>query len=141
MVPRNIPNGPPRTTTRRGGDPFQRMSDHHKNQLASNIAGGLVYATRSAQRRMLAVHVRGAFPCSPELAPHGILVRGVAPGLVDAEFDPLCEEAGRAHAESLPPGRLGTLEDVTSAFILLASEEAEYRCGQLMHRNGGDIVP
>jgi 3-oxoacyl-[acyl-carrier protein] reductase len=76
-----------------------------------------------------------------ELAPHGILVNGVAPGLVDTGFDPLPEEAKRAHAASLPLKRLGTAEDVTPAFVFLASDEARYYCGQLFHPNGGEIMP
>ena len=76
-----------------------------------------------------------------ELAPHGILVNGVAPGLVDTGFDPLPEEVKAAHAASLPLRRLGTPEDMTSAFVFLASEEGRYYCGQLLHPNGGEIMP
>jgi 3-oxoacyl-[acyl-carrier protein] reductase len=76
-----------------------------------------------------------------ELAPHGILVNGVAPGLVDTGFDPLPEEVKRAHAQSLPLKRLGTPEDMTPAFVFLASDEARYYCGQLLHPNGGEIMP
>ena len=76
-----------------------------------------------------------------ELAPHGILVNGVAPGLVDTGFDPLPEEVKRAHAHSLPLKRLGTPEDMTPAFVFLASDEARYYCGQLFHPNGGEIMP
>jgi 3-oxoacyl-[acyl-carrier protein] reductase len=76
-----------------------------------------------------------------ELAPHGILVNGVAPGLVDTGFDPLPEEAKRAHAASLPLKRLGAVEDMTPAFVFLASDEAGYYCGQLFHPNGGEIMP
>jgi 3-oxoacyl-[acyl-carrier protein] reductase len=76
-----------------------------------------------------------------ELAPHGILVNGVAPGLVDTGFDPLSEEVKRAHAQSLPLKRLGTPEDMTPAFVFLASDEARYYCGQLLHPNGGEIMP
>jgi 3-oxoacyl-[acyl-carrier protein] reductase len=76
-----------------------------------------------------------------ELAPHGILVNGVAPGLVDTGFDPLPEEVKRAHAASLPLKRLGTPEDMTPAFVFLASDEARYYCGQLLHPNGGEIMP
>jgi 3-oxoacyl-[acyl-carrier protein] reductase len=76
-----------------------------------------------------------------ELAPHGILVNGVSPGLVDTGFDPLPEEVKRAHAESLPLKRLGTPEDMTTAFVFLASDEGRYYCGQLLHPNGGEIMP
>jgi 3-oxoacyl-[acyl-carrier protein] reductase len=76
-----------------------------------------------------------------ELAPHGILVNGVSPGLVDTGFDPLTDEVKRAHAATLPLKRLGTPEDMTSAYVFLASEEARYYCGQLLHPNGGEIMP
>jgi 3-oxoacyl-[acyl-carrier protein] reductase len=76
-----------------------------------------------------------------ELAPHGILVNGVAPGLVDTGFDPLSASVKQAHADSLPLKRLGTPEDMTSAFVFLASDEARYYCGQLLHPNGGEIMP
>ncbi len=76
-----------------------------------------------------------------ELAPHGILVNGVSPGLVDTGFDPLSEEVKAAHAASLPLKRLGTPEDMTPAFVFLASDEARYYCGQLLHPNGGEIMP
>ena len=76
-----------------------------------------------------------------ELAPHGILVNGVSPGLVDTGFDPLSAEVKAAHAASLPLKRLGTPEDMTSAFVFLASDEGRYYCGQLLHPNGGEIMP
>ena len=76
-----------------------------------------------------------------EMAPHGVLVNGVAPGLVDTGFDPLPEDVKAAHAASLPMKRLGTPEDMTSAFVFLASEEGRYYCGQLLHPNGGEIMP
>jgi 3-oxoacyl-[acyl-carrier protein] reductase len=76
-----------------------------------------------------------------ELAPHGILVNGVSPGLVDTGFDPLSDKVKRAHAASLPLKRLGTPEDMTSAYVFLASDEARYYCGQLLHPNGGEIMP
>jgi 3-oxoacyl-[acyl-carrier protein] reductase len=76
-----------------------------------------------------------------ELAPHGILVNSVAPGLIDNGFDPLPEEAKRAHAAALPLKRLGTVEDVVGAYVFLASEESRYFCGQTLHANGGEIMP
>jgi 3-oxoacyl-[acyl-carrier protein] reductase len=76
-----------------------------------------------------------------ELAPFGILVNGVAPGLVDTGFDPLPARVKRDHAASLPLKRLGTPEDMTPSFVFLASEESRYFCGQLLHPNGGEIMP
>lgn len=92
----------------------------------SAAKGGMIAFTRALAR---------------ELAPYSILVNGVAPGLVDTGFDPLSEEAKHAHAESLPLKRLGTPEDMTSAFVFLASDEGRYYCGQLLHPNGGEIMP
>ncbi|MBI4247533.1 MAG: 3-oxoacyl-ACP reductase FabG [Candidatus Rokubacteria bacterium] len=76
-----------------------------------------------------------------ELAPHGILVNSVSPGLIDTGFDPLPEDVKRAHAASLPLQRLGTPEDLVGAFVFLASDESRYFCGQTLHPNGGEIMP
>src|SRR5688572_18864457 len=76
-----------------------------------------------------------------ELAPHGVLVNSVSPGLIDTGFDPLPEEVKRAHAATLPLQRLGTPSDLVGAFVFLASDESGYFCGQTLHPNGGEIMP
>lgn len=96
------------------------------------------YSAYSTAKAGLIVFMRSA---AKEFAPHGILVNGVSPGLVDTGFDPLSEAVKQAHAASLPLKRLGTPEDVTSGYLFLASEEARYYCGQLLHPNGGEIMP
>jgi 3-oxoacyl-[acyl-carrier protein] reductase len=96
------------------------------------------YTAYSAAKAGLIVFMRSL---AKELAPHGILVNGVSPGLVDTGFDPLPEAVKQAHAESLPLKRLGTPEDMTSGYVFLASDEARYYCGQLLHPNGGEIMP
>jgi 3-oxoacyl-[acyl-carrier protein] reductase len=92
----------------------------------SAAKGGLLTFTRALAR---------------ELAPHGILVNSVSPGLIDTGFDPLPEDVKRAHAQSLPLKRLGMPEDLVGAFVFLASEESRYFCGQTLHPNGGEIMP
>jgi len=92
----------------------------------STAKGGMIAFTRALAK---------------ELAPDNILVNGVAPGLVDTGFDPLTDQAKREHAASLPLGRLGTVDDMTGAFVFLASDDAQYYCGQLLHPNGGEIMP
>lgn len=87
--------------------------------------GGLLALTRALAR---------------ELAPHGILVNGVGPGLIDTGFDPIAPERKAAIAAGLPLGRLGTADDVTPAFVFLASDEARFFCGQVIHPNGGQVM-
>ena len=96
------------------------------------------YTAYSAAKGGLLAFMRAL---AQELAPHGILVNAVAPGLVDTGFDPLPDAAKRAHAASLPLGRLGTPADVVGAFVFLASDDSRYFCGQTLHPNGGEIMP
>ncbi|HEV8643620.1 MAG TPA: 3-oxoacyl-ACP reductase family protein [Methylomirabilota bacterium] len=106
------------------------------SQLA--YSGRPRYAAYSAAKGGLLTFTRAL---AQELAPHGILVNSVAPGLIDTGFDPLPEEAKRAHAASLPLKRLGTPDDLAGAFVFLASDESRYFCGQTLHPNGGEIMP
>ena len=108
--------------------------------LTSQLAyiGRSRYTAYSAAKGGLLTFTRAL---AQELAPHGILVNSVSPGLIDTGFDPLPEEVKRAHAASLPLKRLGTPEDLTGAFVFLASDESRYFCGQTLHPNGGEIMP
>jgi 3-oxoacyl-[acyl-carrier protein] reductase len=96
------------------------------------------YTAYSAAKGGLLTFMRAL---AQELAPWGVLVNSVAPGLIDTGFDPLSEETKRAHAAGLPLGRLGTPADLVGAFVFLASEESRYFCGQTLHPNGGEIMP
>jgi 3-oxoacyl-[acyl-carrier protein] reductase len=108
--------------------------------LSSQLAyiGRPNYTAYSAAKGGLLTFTRAL---AQELAPHGILVNGIAPGLIDTGFDPLPEETKRAHAASLPLKRLGMPEDLVGAFVFLASDEGRYFCGQTLHPNGGEIMP
>ena len=97
--------------------------EHYTAYSASK--GGLVSLTRALAR---------------ELAPHGILVNGVGPGLIDTGFDPIAESRKSAIAASLPLGRLAEPEDVVGAYIFLASDDARFFCGQVIHPNGGQVM-
>jgi len=108
--------------------------------LSSQLAyiGRPNYTAYSAAKGGLSTFTRAL---AQELAPHGILVNAVAPGLIDTGFDPLPEAIKRAHAAALPLQRLGMPEDLVGAFVFLASDEARYFCGQTLHPNGGEIMP
>ena len=108
--------------------------------LTSQLAyiGRPRYTAYSAAKGGLLTFTRAL---AQELAPHGVLVNSIAPGLIDTGFDPLPEETKRAHAASLPLKRLGQPEDLVGAFVFLASDESRYFCGQTLHPNGGEIMP
>jgi 3-oxoacyl-[acyl-carrier protein] reductase len=108
--------------------------------LTSQLAyiGRPRYTAYSAAKGGLLTFTRAL---AQELAPHGVLVNSIAPGLIDTGFDPLPEETKRAHAASLPLGRLGMPDDLVGAFVFLASDESRYFCGQTLHPNGGEIMP
>jgi NAD(P)-dependent dehydrogenase (short-subunit alcohol dehydrogenase family) len=96
------------------------------------------YTAYSAAKAGLLTFMRAL---AQELAPQGILVNSVAPGLVDTGFDPLPDEAKRAHAAGLPLRRLADPADLVGAFVFLAGDESRYFCGQTLHPNGGEIMP
>jgi 3-oxoacyl-[acyl-carrier protein] reductase len=108
--------------------------------LSSQLAyiGRPNYTAYSAAKGGLLTFTRAL---AQELAPHGILVNAIAPGLIDTGFDPLPEATKRAHAASLPLKRLGMPDDLVGAFVFLAADESRYFCGQTLHPNGGEIMP
>lgn len=76
-----------------------------------------------------------------ELAPSGIRVNCVAPGVIRTDMtEVLGEETLADLAEQTPLGRLGTPEDVAAAVAFLLREEAGFVTGQVLTADGGFIV-
>ena len=75
-----------------------------------------------------------------ELAPHGIRVNAVAPGITNTAMPRLgnTEEALTALGRSNPTGRLAEPEDIADVVVFLATDDARHVVGQLIHVNGGD---
>lgn len=72
----------------------------------------------------------------------GIRVNAVAPGpiwtpLIPSSFD---EEQLKDFGKDTPMGRMGQPSEVAPAYLFLASDEASYISGQVIHVNGGSIV-
>ena len=75
-----------------------------------------------------------------ELAPSGIRVNCVAPGVVDTEMNACYdEEAMEALAEKTPLGKIGDPEEIANAIFFLASENASFITGQTLTVDGGFI--
>lgn len=79
---------------------------------------------------------------SQNLAQKGIRVNAVAPGpiwtpLIPATFPP---DQVRTFGQDAPMGRAGQPSEVAPSYVFLASEDASYISGQVVHPNGGDMV-
>jgi 3-oxoacyl-[acyl-carrier protein] reductase len=73
------------------------------------------------------------------LAPHGIRVNAIAPGLTDTaqpRFGNTDAELAEM-AKALPLGRMGRPEEIAGLMTYLASDAAEWITGQVYHINGG----
>jgi NAD(P)-dependent dehydrogenase (short-subunit alcohol dehydrogenase family) len=79
---------------------------------------------------------------SANLADKGIRVNAVAPGpiwtpLIVSSFDP---EKVAKHGSDVPMKRPGEPAEVAPCYLFLASDDASYMTGQVVHPNGGEIV-
>jgi len=73
-----------------------------------------------------------------EYASRGIRANAIAPGFIQtAMTDALTDEVKGEMKRAIPLGQFGTPEDVANAVIFLASNEADYITGQVIHVNGG----
>ncbi len=79
---------------------------------------------------------------SQQLIDRGIRVNAVAPGpiwtpLIPATFPP---DAVESFGANTPMGRAGQPEEVAPCYVFLASADASYIAGQVLHPNGGQVV-
>ena len=84
------------------------------------------------------------------MAPHGIRINGIAPGVVDtpmwgnvdalfAKYEGLAiGEKKKAVGLAVPLGRMGDPKDMCGAAVFLASEEAGYITAQTLNVDGGN---
>jgi len=77
-----------------------------------------------------------------ELAPHGINVNAIAPGFIDTDMVVFeSEQQKRDALKTIPQHRLGTPADIGKAARFLCSSDSDYVTGQVIHVNGGLIMP
>ena len=98
----------------------------HDNVSYSMAKGALVGLTRALSRR---------------LAPEGILVNAVAPGLIESPM--LTKVMAHRNEDdataAIPLGRLGKAREVAGVLAFLLSDDASYITGQLINIDGGMI--
>ena len=75
---------------------------------------------------------------SREVGTRGITVNAVAPGFINtAMTQALNESQQQTILSQIPLGRMGEADDIANAVAFLASEEASYITGTVLHVNGG----
>jgi 3-oxoacyl-[acyl-carrier protein] reductase len=89
--------------------------------------GGLISLTKSMAK---------------ELAPHGIRVNAVSPGVIDTPFHEVFStpEMIRNFVKTIPLGRVGTAMECATAIAFLASDAAAYVVGETLEVNGGQMM-
>ena len=76
-----------------------------------------------------------------ELAPSGITVNCVAPGVIDTGMNASLSPADLdALKGQIPLGRLGSAAEIAQTMLFLASSAAAYITGQVISPNGGMVI-
>jgi NAD(P)-dependent dehydrogenase (short-subunit alcohol dehydrogenase family) len=126
----------------------QAALPHLRKRPGANIINtASVVAYKGSQQLLDYSSTKGALiaftrSLAQSLAEQQIRVNAVAPGpiwtpLITSTFPP---EKVESFGKDVPLGRPGEPWEVAGAFVFLASEDANYITGQVIHVNGGEIV-
>lgn len=102
-------------------------------QRGGGVMGGAHYSAAKGGLQSLAKAM------ARELAPEGIRVNAVAPGLIETDLiaGRLSEENRQLTLQATPLGRIGQPYEVANACVYLASDLAAYVTGVVLDVNGG----
>jgi 3-oxoacyl-[acyl-carrier protein] reductase len=106
------------------------------SQLAQRSVGGGGFAAYAATKGAIESLTRAL---AAEVGVHGVTVNAIAPGGIETDMsrDVMTEEYRTRRLAELPLRRFGRVEDVAYCAIVLASDEAGYLTGQILHPSGG----
>ncbi len=124
---------------------IKRMSEPNGGQGGSIVNIGSIAASLGSPNEFVDYAAsKGALDSmttglSKELAPVGIRVNCVRPGLIDTELHASSGRPNRAHemANGIPMQRAGTPEEVADAVAWLFSDAASYVTGAILDVSGG----
>lgn len=125
-----------RMSTRRGGKGGVIVNISSISGVYGGLPGDVIYAGTKGGLDSFTIGL------AKEVAPDGIRVCGIRPGLIRTEMwdsdtgmgqDAVVEMGKRA----VPLGRIGEVEDIANAVIWMASPEASYVSGAILNVSGG----
>ena len=107
--------------------------------IAGRNGGGLGAAAYSIAKGGLITFTKSL---AKELAPHGIRVNAVSPGVIDTPFHQVFStpEMIRNFVTTIPLGRVGTPDECARVIAFLASDAASYVVGETVEINGGQLM-
>ena len=107
--------------------------------IAAHNGGGLGAGTYATAKAGLISFTKSL---AKELAPYGVRVNAVSPGVIDTPFHEVFStpEMMATFVKTIPLGRVGTPEEVSSVIAFLASDAAAYVVGETIEINGGQLM-
>ena len=124
----------PRMIEQKGGRIINLSS-----QLAQRAVGGGGFAAYAATKGAIESLTRAL---AAEVGVHGITVNAIAPGGIETDMsrEVMTAEYRARRLAELPLRRFGHVDDVAYCAIVLASDEASYLTGQILHPSGGWVT-
>ena len=106
------------------------------SQLAQRAVGGGGFAAYAATKGAIESLTRAL---ASEVGAHGITVNAIAPGGIETDMsrDVMTDAYRARRLAELPLRRFGRVDDVAYCAVVLASDEAGYLTGQILHPSGG----
>lgn len=107
--------------------------------IAGHTGGGPGAGAYAASKAALAAHTKSL---AKELAPYGVRVNAIAPGVIDTPFHEVFStpEMIRSFVSTIPLGRVGTPAECATVIAFLASDAASYIVGETIDVNGGQLM-
>lgn len=120
----------------RGRGFIVNMSSVSAQQGGGNFAGAHYAASKAAIIGFTKAVAR-------EMAPSGVRVNAVAPGLIatDITNEAIAKDTDGRLTKAIPARRAGLADEVAAAVDFLASDQASYMVGQVLSVNGGSYLP
>ena len=109
------------------------------SSIAGRNGGGPGVAAYAAAKGGLLTYTKSL---AKELAPHGVRVNGIAPGVIATPYHERYSpaEVMQRLVALIPLGRAGTSEEIADVIVFLASPAARYITGETIEVNGGMLM-